>query len=119
VKNEVEVSTNVLNTLESVNGIHTSCIEPNKATRKVAHLRFTFNEEQHRYHCGSRVVSFVENESIEEEDEEFTDLQQLCFYHGKGGSGKSHLIRAFTALADSGWSRSSGVQFLLAPASQL
>jgi chromosomal replication initiation ATPase DnaA len=65
------------------------------------------------------LLASIENESIEKEDEELTDLQQLCFYHGKGGSGKSHLIRAFTALADSCWSRSSGVQFLVAPASQL
>jgi hypothetical protein len=35
------------------------------------------------------LLASIENESIEEEDEEFTDLQQLCFYHGKGGSGKS------------------------------
>jgi hypothetical protein len=72
---------------------------------------FTFNEEQHRgFIIAARaLLASIENESSEKEDEQLADLQQLCFYHGKGGSGKSHLIRASTALADI-WSRFSGVQ---------
>ena len=112
------MSTNVLDTLESVNGIrpNTKGCPPALPSTK---SRVCLMRNSIVVIAARALLASIENESIEKEDEELTDLQQLCFYHGKGGSGKSHLVRAFTALADSCWSRSSGVHFLLAPASQL